>query len=208
MNIFKEVLYLEDLIDQEGNRKYVRELQKSITYNKNDFKYPKAWINEDLTDQIINKFIESKSFQEELVLIEPVIEDPEIHEDDVYQEILKLMKERELDVTLEDIIRILNILRFTPDQIYDPKFIEVYNNHQHLSNGELEEILVDWIKGQQKEEIYEEILSESGDVNTTEDEEILINTPPEIPSPLSESFNSTGSNSPNNLIMATENHVK
>jgi hypothetical protein len=164
-------------------------------------------MNKDLTDKIINKFIESKSFQEEMVLIEPIIEDPEIHEDDVYKEILLAMREKGLEVTLEDIIKIINILKFTPEQIYDIRFIEVYNNHQHLKDEELEEILEDWIKGQQNEEIYDEILSESGDENMTEDEEIIVNTPPEIPSS-TESYNSTRSNSPNNLNMATEDHVK
>ena len=61
LEIFKELLYLEDGINFEENREKLRELQRAITYNKNDYNYPKAWINEDLTNEIMKIFIESNN---------------------------------------------------------------------------------------------------------------------------------------------------
>ncbi|GBC09220.1 hypothetical protein RclHR1_00870011 [Rhizophagus clarus] len=174
LDIFKEILYLEDQVYLEENRSKLRELQKSITYRKNDVIYPEAWINIDLTNEIIKKFIESNNFKEETIEY-PSIDD-DIHEDDTYQGIYNILREEGLEITIEDVLRIINILKFTPEQIYDHKFIEVYNNHQHLGDGEVGEILLDWIRNQQTREIYEEIAFESGDKNF--DEKNNINTPP------------------------------
>ncbi|GBB83825.1 hypothetical protein RclHR1_10490009 [Rhizophagus clarus] len=171
-------LYGYTLSDGEVNRRFekdkLRELQKSITYSKNDIIYPKAWVNIDLTNEILKRFIESNNFEEETIKY-PSIDD-DICENDTYQGIYNILKEEGLEITIEDILRIINILTFTPEQIYDYKFIEVYNNHQHLGDDEVGEILLDWIRNQQTREIYEEIEFESGDENF--DEENVINTPP------------------------------
>src|SRR3984957_12721079 len=200
LEIFKELLYLEDRVNFEGNRDKFRELQKAITYNRNDYNYPKAWINEDLTDEIIKVFIESNNFEEETIE-PPTVED--IFENDTYQEIFDSLKEKELEVTIEDILRIIKILKFTPEEIYEREFIRVYNSCQHLKDGEISDILIEWLRNRQTEEIYEEILSESGDEIV---EENVINTPPILQNPNSE--NSTRSNSPILLNMATEDHIK
>src|SRR3984957_606766 len=200
LEIFKELLYLEDRVNLEENRDKFRELQKTITYNRNDYNYPKAWINEDLTNEIIKRFIESNNFEEEMIE-PPIIED--IFENDTYQEVYNSLKDKGLEIMIEDILRIIKILKFTPEEIYEQKFIEVYNNHQHLGDNEIGEILVEWIRNRQIEEIYEEILSESGDEIT---EENIINTPPI--SQFSNSENSTRPNSPILLNMATEDHIK
>ncbi|GBB84978.1 hypothetical protein RclHR1_11570007 [Rhizophagus clarus] len=102
--------------------------------------------------------------------------DDDICENDTYQGIYDILKEEGLEITIEDILRIINILKFTPEQIYDYKFIEIYNNHQHLEDNEIREILLDWIKNQQTREIYEEAAFKSDDENF--DEENVINTPP------------------------------
>ena len=172
LEIFKELLHLEDRINFEENRDKLRELQKTITYNRNDYNYPKAWINEDLTNEIIKRFIESNNFEEEMIE-PPIIED--IFENDTYQEVYNSLKDKGLEITIEDILRIIKILKFTPEEIYEQKFIELYNNHQHLRDNEIGEILLEWIRNRQIEEIYEEILSESGDEII---EENVINTPP------------------------------
>ncbi|PKY62770.1 hypothetical protein RhiirA4_489855, partial [Rhizophagus irregularis] len=63
---FKEILHLKENIAEEENREKVKKFQKSITYQWWDRnKYPKPWINDDLTDKIIEKIVETKSFVEE-----------------------------------------------------------------------------------------------------------------------------------------------
>ena len=200
LEVFKELLYLEDRVNFEENRDKVRKLQKTITYNRNDYNYLKAWINEDLTNEIIKRFIESNNF-EEGTIEPPIIED--IFENNTYQEVYNSLKDKGLEIMIEDILRIIKILKFTPEEIYEQKFIEVYNDHQHLKDDEIGEVLVEWIRNRQIEEIYEEILSESGDEII---EENVINTPPISQFPNSE--NSTRPNSPILLNMATEDHIK
>ncbi|CAB4396374.1 unnamed protein product [Rhizophagus irregularis] len=68
MRYLKEILHLEEKgeITNEENRELVKKFQKSITYqwwNRN--KYPKPWINDDLTDEIVKKIVETKGFTEE-----------------------------------------------------------------------------------------------------------------------------------------------
>ncbi|PKY62409.1 hypothetical protein RhiirA4_432510 [Rhizophagus irregularis] len=66
MRYFKEVLHLEENIAEEENREKVRKFQKSITYRWwNGNKYPQLWINDDITDMIIKKIVETKGFVEE-----------------------------------------------------------------------------------------------------------------------------------------------
>ncbi|GBC07380.1 hypothetical protein RclHR1_07420004 [Rhizophagus clarus] len=91
LNIFKEILYLEDQVYLKENRGKLRELQKLITYSKNDIMYPKAWINIDLTNEIIKKFIESNNFEEEIIEYSSL--DDDIHKNDIYQEIYNILKE-------------------------------------------------------------------------------------------------------------------
>ncbi|GES74524.1 hypothetical protein GLOIN_2v1791382 [Rhizophagus clarus] len=133
LDIFKEILYLEDQIHLGENRDKLRELQKSITYSKNDIIYPKAWVNIDLTNEILKRFIESNNFEEGTIEY-PSIDD-DICENDTYQGIYNILKEEGLEITIENILRIINILKFTPEQIYNYKFIEVYKNDQHLRDN-------------------------------------------------------------------------
>ncbi|CAB4431064.1 unnamed protein product [Rhizophagus irregularis] len=66
MRHFKEILHLEENITKEENREKVKKFQKSITYQWWDGnKYLRPWINDDLTDRIIEKIVETKSFVEE-----------------------------------------------------------------------------------------------------------------------------------------------
>ncbi|PKK60096.1 hypothetical protein RhiirC2_719353 [Rhizophagus irregularis] len=66
MRDFKKILHLEENITNEENRKEVKKFQKSITYQWWDRnKYPKPWINDDITDKIIEKIVETKGFVEE-----------------------------------------------------------------------------------------------------------------------------------------------
>ncbi|RGB23782.1 hypothetical protein C1646_774016, partial [Rhizophagus diaphanus] len=53
-------------IAREENRERVKKFQKSITYQWWDGnKYPRPWINDDLTDKIIRKIVETEGFVEE-----------------------------------------------------------------------------------------------------------------------------------------------
>ncbi|GBC39127.2 hypothetical protein GLOIN_2v1478394 [Rhizophagus irregularis DAOM 181602=DAOM 197198] len=66
MRNFKEILHLEENIAEEENREKIKKFQKSITYQWWDGnKYPKPWMNDDLTDKIIEKIVETKGFVEE-----------------------------------------------------------------------------------------------------------------------------------------------
>ncbi|PKK61331.1 hypothetical protein RhiirC2_791942, partial [Rhizophagus irregularis] len=68
MRNFKTILHLEEKGDmiKEENRGIVKKFQKSITYQWWDGnKYPKPWINDDLTDEIIKKIAETRGFTEE-----------------------------------------------------------------------------------------------------------------------------------------------
>ncbi|RIA80987.1 hypothetical protein C1645_865815 [Glomus cerebriforme] len=147
-----------------------------------DPNYFKAWNNEKLTRRIIEKFKESNYFQKEEIE-EPEIKELYIQENEEYQDILEMLRERELDITLEDIIRIIRVLGMSTEQIYNSKFIEVYNSQQHLEDDELGEILLEWIKRRQEEEIYEEIKSDDNSYTVEEDEENVIKTPSESPTP-------------------------
>ncbi|PKY62760.1 hypothetical protein RhiirA4_489820 [Rhizophagus irregularis] len=66
MRYFKEILHMEKSILNEENRDTVKNFQKNIKYqwwDKN--KYPEPWVNDDLTDKIIGKIVETKGFVEE-----------------------------------------------------------------------------------------------------------------------------------------------
>ncbi|PKY59540.1 hypothetical protein RhiirA4_482354 [Rhizophagus irregularis] len=66
MRHFKEILHLEENITEEENRGKVKKFQKSITYQWWDRnKYPRPWIDDDLTDKIIEKIVGTKGFVEE-----------------------------------------------------------------------------------------------------------------------------------------------
>ncbi|PKY29251.1 hypothetical protein RhiirB3_445813 [Rhizophagus irregularis] len=66
MRYFKKILHLEENIAEEENREEVKKFQKSITYQWWDGNnYPKPWINDDVTDKIIEKIVETKGFVEE-----------------------------------------------------------------------------------------------------------------------------------------------
>ncbi|PKK58380.1 hypothetical protein RhiirC2_823205 [Rhizophagus irregularis] len=68
MRYLKTILHLEEEGDiiKEENREIVKKFQKSITYQWWDGnKYPKPWINDDLTDEIIKKIVETRGFIEE-----------------------------------------------------------------------------------------------------------------------------------------------
>ncbi|PKY63613.1 hypothetical protein RhiirA4_493267, partial [Rhizophagus irregularis] len=66
MRHFKEILHLEENIIEEENREKVKKFQKSITYQWwNINERPKPWIDDDLTDKIIEKIVKTKGFIEE-----------------------------------------------------------------------------------------------------------------------------------------------
>ncbi|RIA97509.1 hypothetical protein C1645_813908 [Glomus cerebriforme] len=62
MNHFKEMLHMVKSIANKESRDTVRKFQKSLTYRWWDSRYQQPWKNDDLTNEIIRKIVEEKSF--------------------------------------------------------------------------------------------------------------------------------------------------
>ena len=80
---FKYLLYLEDTIIEY--KEDVRNVQRDINYRIENEQYPKPWINEDLTNLIIQKFIESEGFKRKHQN-EELVEEDNLYEDEIENE--------------------------------------------------------------------------------------------------------------------------
>ncbi|RGB21744.1 hypothetical protein C1646_777361 [Rhizophagus diaphanus] len=65
MRHFKEVLHMEENIVNKENRDTVKNFQKNMKYKWWHNKHQEPWINDDLTERIIEKIVETKGFVEE-----------------------------------------------------------------------------------------------------------------------------------------------
>lgn len=173
LNKLKKLLYLEDGIAEDVNREFIREFQRTITYGKDNWNYPRSWNNEDLTDVIIQKFVTSKGFQGvdewfEIEELEPDTEEEIMNEegdmeDDFYQNIIIDLQKEKVEISQEELIRIRLILEYTPEQLSSVNFIRTYLQNAHKSDDDIKKILEEWIDISLREEIYDETKSESGD---------------------------------------------
>ncbi|CAB4407487.1 unnamed protein product [Rhizophagus irregularis] len=131
---FKNLIYLEELIVEEENRIKIKEFQTTITYQRDDWNYPKPWKNEDLTDEIIEKFVKERGFNPKRVtpsistgLSQEIerISQPE-EEISFYDEVARQLNEKGIMIEHTELIRIIQILKFSVKQVLKVGFIEEY----------------------------------------------------------------------------------
>ncbi|GET66929.1 hypothetical protein GLOIN_2v1791176 [Rhizophagus irregularis DAOM 181602=DAOM 197198] len=151
MRKFKEILHLEENIAEEKNREEVKKFQKSITYQWWDRnKYPKPWIDDDLTDKIIEKIVEAKGFVEEqsdvgeLESSDDVGESSSNEGDEHIERIYRnYWLENGYEIDIEEIRRIINF-RVEYEIIKTKEFMSFYKTIEELDDKEIEEELRIW----------------------------------------------------------------
>ncbi|EXX65100.1 hypothetical protein RirG_136540 [Rhizophagus irregularis DAOM 197198w] len=151
MRNFKEILHLEENIAEEENREKVKKFQKSITYQWWDRnKYPKPWINDDVTDKIIEKIVETKGFAEEQSdvgelessdnLGESSSNEGDKHIERIYR---NYWLENGYEIDIEEIKRIINF-RVEYEIIKTKEFMSFYKTIEELDDKGIEEELRIW----------------------------------------------------------------
>ncbi|PKY61813.1 hypothetical protein RhiirA4_432077 [Rhizophagus irregularis] len=141
MRDFKEILHLEENIVEEENRKKVKKFQKSITYRWwNGNKYPQVWINDDVTDMIIKKIVETKSFIEEYSDVGELESSDDIgesssNEGDEYIERIyrNYWLENGYEIDIEEIKRIINF-KVEYEIIKTKEFMNFYKTIEELDD--------------------------------------------------------------------------
>ncbi|EXX53783.1 hypothetical protein GLOIN_2v1765994 [Rhizophagus irregularis DAOM 181602=DAOM 197198] len=152
MRNFKEILvHLEENIAEEESREKVKKFQKSITYQWWDGnKYPKPWINDDLTDKIIEKIVETKGFVEEYSDVGELessddVEESSSNEGDEHIERIyrNYWLENGYEIDIEEIRRIINF-RVEYEIIKTKEFMSFYKTIEELDDKGIEEELRIW----------------------------------------------------------------
>jgi hypothetical protein len=188
LKIFRDILYLEEKI--KVNRNKIRELQRNIKFNKNETYYAQPWKNDYLTNAIETQILKTNGFKGEIVMENPNLRE----ENDEYNIMMEILRERGIHIENEDLMRIIFVLRYEPVQIYMRGFMETYVENKEENDEELKLILEKWINENQIEESHDEY--------STDDEENVIKTPPN-PSSSEESENSSNNTTENNSINNT-----
>ncbi|EXX68217.1 hypothetical protein GLOIN_2v1805480 [Rhizophagus irregularis DAOM 181602=DAOM 197198] len=151
MRNFKEILHLEENIAEEENREKIKKFQKSITYQWWDGnKYPKPWMNDDLTDKIIEKIVETKGFVEEQSDIGELESSDDVgesssNEGDEHMERIyrNYWLENGYEIDIEEIRRIINF-GVEYEIIKTKEFMSFYKTIEELDNKGIEEELRIW----------------------------------------------------------------
>ncbi|RIA82236.1 hypothetical protein C1645_862983 [Glomus cerebriforme] len=160
MSHFKEMLHMEESIANEENRDTIRKFQKSLTYQWWDSRYQQPWKNDDLTNEIIRKIVEKKSFVREYEDVEELessedesklgkLEDGELplkvkgkmalkdkDDDEREKEIIITEKWREKGHTRITIAGIKRLLRLGYDEFRVENDIELINKYKEVREGE------------------------------------------------------------------------
>ncbi|PKB92953.1 hypothetical protein RhiirA5_442833, partial [Rhizophagus irregularis] len=153
MRKFKTILHLEEKGDiiKEENRGIVKKFQKSITYQWWDGnKYPKPWINDDLTDEIIKKIAETRGFTEEdsdVGELENSDDTEELSSNEGDEHIERILRNYWLENNYEiDITEIKRILDFRVEyEIMKTKdFMEKYMTIKELDDEKVKEEIKRW----------------------------------------------------------------
>ncbi|GBC15313.1 hypothetical protein GLOIN_2v1765994 [Rhizophagus irregularis DAOM 181602=DAOM 197198] len=151
MRNFKEILHLEENIAEEENREKIKKFQKSITYQWWDRnKYPKPWMNDDLTDKIIEKIVETKGFVEEYSDIGELESSDDVGEsssnegDEHIERIYRnYWLENGYEIDIEEIKRIINF-RVEYEIIKTKEFMSFYKTIEELDDKGIEKELRIW----------------------------------------------------------------
>jgi len=151
MRNFKEILHLEENIAEEENREKVKKFQKSITYQWWDGnKYPRPWINDDLTDKIIEKIVETKGFVEECSDVGELessddLEESSSNEGDEHIERIyrSYWLENGYEIDIEEIRRIINF-GVGYEIMKTKEFMSFYKTNEELDDKGLKEELRIW----------------------------------------------------------------
>ncbi|GBC32070.2 hypothetical protein GLOIN_2v1478394 [Rhizophagus irregularis DAOM 181602=DAOM 197198] len=136
---------------EEENREKVKKFQKSITYqwwNRNE--YPKPWMNDDLTDRIIEKIVETKGFVEEQSDIGELESSDEVGEsssNEGNEHIERIYRnywlENGYEIDIEEIRRIINF-GVEYEIIKTKEFMSFYKTIEELDDKGIEEELRIW----------------------------------------------------------------
>ncbi|GBC43016.2 hypothetical protein GLOIN_2v1847961 [Rhizophagus irregularis DAOM 181602=DAOM 197198] len=151
MKNFKEILHLEENIAEEENREKIKKFQKSITYQWWDGnKYPRPWMNDDLTDKIIEKIVETKGFVEEQSDVGELESSDDLGEsssnegDEHIERIYRnYWLENGYEIDIEEIRRIINF-KVEYEIIKTKEFMSFYKTIEELDDKGIEEELRIW----------------------------------------------------------------
>ncbi|EXX68336.1 hypothetical protein GLOIN_2v1765994 [Rhizophagus irregularis DAOM 181602=DAOM 197198] len=151
MRYFKEILHLEENIIKDENRDKVRKFQKNINYQWSN-NYVKPWKDNDLTDKIIGKLIETKGFIKEYDNIEELVssnEEDNISEnlnekDEIFEMIIRnYWLENDYEIDIEEIKRIISF-GVNNEIIKTKEFMSFYKTIEELDDKGIEEELRIW----------------------------------------------------------------
>jgi len=170
LEYFGQLLYLEEKITLDENRKYVRKLQRSIKYRTRQVGYKNPWVNEKLTDEIITAFIDYKNFnpdnESNSESFRSVTTGEGVHGikyDSTIEGILDKIKDR-VNIDESEILRLKEELEFKAEEITKLGFLERYLEIASESNSEVKKQLKEWLENEidsEQKELSEDLGRES-----------------------------------------------